>query len=337
MSDTLIPFKLLLGKYFPELYNLSIQEKYIKTNLEYVFDQRFRIQDNKIQSYIDHTLDDLSVTICGNEVHISKNLYNHPDIIFTNSVENTVGNPLSLYDSDVFSTLSYLMCKNQSTFTITGNIDEPIYVRYKTDYESFYNSIVFFNIESNIKVDIVEEIDSKCALNSVMNYKLDPSSEVNLYSFYKNNRTALSYNFRNVSIGDNGKYNHILLGKGSSSSINENKIMLGNNSEANLSGVVNSNNLNFHSIFNIYSFVDDYTLNIDYKNVISPKSNVTFSHKILGSENSEKNIVSTENILNNNSNEIKSFISSITNKLSVGRTASAKRFYDNKSEFLNFI
>ena len=89
----------------------AAQDKYAKTSLDKFFEQKFIIQNNKAQMIVDPSLVGLVVIISGNEIYISKSLYDHPYVDVTNSMENkeAVSNPKSLYTPEVFSTVSYLI------------------------------------------------------------------------------------------------------------------------------------------------------------------------------------------------------------------------------------
>src|SRR5271165_1560335 len=218
MSINLTPIKAFLGKYYSELNYSSIQEKYKNTKLDTFFEQRFYIQNNKVQMIVDPALTGLVVSFCGNEIHISKELYDHPNMVVTNTIENVnqTTNPKSLYNPDVFSTIAYLICQNHTMFQIIGEIDEPIYVKYKSDYEAFYNSVAVFEVVSDVSVEIVEEIESYSALNSVTNYILHPDSNIKLTTFYQNHLSGISFVFRNIIARDKASFEHNLFGKGSS-------------------------------------------------------------------------------------------------------------------------
>ena len=69
-------------------------------------------------------------------------------------------------------------------FEIVGELEEPIYIRYKSDFETFYNSVIIVNIAEELDVEIVEEYESFCALNSVANYIIQANSKLNLSTFY---------------------------------------------------------------------------------------------------------------------------------------------------------
>lgn len=345
MSDNLIPIKTFLGKYYLELNYSAIQEKYKHTNLDSFFEQRFLIQNNKIQMIVDPALQGLIAIISGNEIHISKELYDHPSVLITNSLEtkNLISNPGSLYNPNVFSTIAYLICQNHTMFQIVGEVDEPIYFRYKSDYETFYNSVIVVEVAQGIHVEIVEEIESYCALNGVSNYILQPTAKLNLHTFYQNHISAISFFYRNIVAQEDATYTHVLLGKGSSNSIDENKIHAHHASKSELLGIVNSNSGNFHSILYVQPGSEYYSVNVDYRDIISGKGDVTFFPVILGQDPGNASNISVSNMNLEDipseeiSVEINQYIQEIADRAVTSRKIGVKRFYDNKSKFLHFL
>lgn len=344
MSENLIPIKAFLGKYYSELNYSAIQEKYKETNLDTLFEQRFIIQNNKAQMIVDAGMPGLTAIIIGNEVYVSKELYDHPNIVVSNSMEKTdnINNPRNLYNPDTFSTIAYLICQNQTTFHVTGEIDEPIYLKYKSEYETFYSSVVTVEVSAGLEIEVVEEIESFSALNSVANYILQPASKLNLRTFYQNRVSALSYFFRNIIAKDDTSYSHILFGKGSSNVIDENKIVTHKNSESEFLGIVNSAGRNFHSILAVQPNNETYSVNVDYRDILSGKADVTFFPVILGQMPVDSATISVSNIVieeilpNAVADEINSYLADIIERGTLGRMVGVKRFYENKSKFLHF-
>lgn len=344
MSENLIPIKAFFGKYYPELNYSSIQEKYKNTQLETFFDQRFFIQNNKAQMIVDPGMPGLVAVISGNEVHISKELYDHPNIVITNSLENKNqnSNPRSLYNPETFSTVAYLVCQNHTMFNITGDVDEPIYLKYRSDYETFYNSVIVVEINDNIEIEIVEEIESCSSLNAVNNYILHPTSKLNLTTFYQNHISGISFFYRNIIAQDKSNYNHIVFGKGSSNVIDENKIHAHNQSKSEFLGVVNSDGKQFHSILFVQPASEEYSVNVDYRDILSGKSDVTFFPVILGQEPTDLATITVSDITleeiseDKKEEEVKKFIDDIIERATLERMVGVKRFYDNKTKFLHF-
>jgi hypothetical protein len=344
MSDNRIPVKAFLGKYYPELSYSAIQEKYQHTNLDTFFDQRFFIQGNKAQMIVDPGLNGLIAIIAGNEVHISKELYDHPSVIITNSMENKNqnSNPRSLYNPDTFSTMAYLVCQNHTMFQIVGEVDEPIYLKYKSDYETFYNSVIVVEVAIGIHVEIVEEIESYSALNAVTNYILQTTAKLDLRTFYQNHISALSFFYRNIIAQDDTSYTHVLFGKGSSNVIDENKIHSYHASRSEFLGIVNSDARNFHSILFVQPASEDYSVNVDYRDVLYGKANVTFFPVILGQDPTNLATISVSNITleeipqEEADIEVKKYLDEIIERGTLDRMVGVKRFYDNKSKFLHF-
>ena len=343
MSLNLIPVKSFLGKYYPELNYSATQEKYKQTGLDTFFEQRFLIQNNKIQMIVDPSLTGLIAIISGNEIYISKSLYDHPSVVITNTLEkNQTTNPRSLYNPETFSTVAYLICQNHTMFQIVGEVDEPIYMKYRADYETFYNSVILFEISNEIEVEIVEEIESASALNSVTNYILHPGANVKLSTFYQNHVSGISFVYRNIVSQDNTSFNHVLFGKGSSNIIDENKLSTHEKSSCEFLGVINSNKRNFHSILYVQPYHDNYSINIDYKDILYGKSNISFFPVILGQDIPDAASISVSNITldeipkDNIEFEIKKYVSDTMGKAILGRMSGTERFYNNKTKFLHF-
>lgn len=345
MSTTLTPIKAFLGKYYSELNYSSIQDKYKNTKLDTFFDQRFSIQGNKVQMIVDPGLSGLSVIISGNEIHISKQFYDHPNMVITNSIENAnqLSNPKSLYNPEIFSTVAYLICQNHTIFQIIGEIDEPIYVKYKNDFETFYSCITMFEIVSDIQVEIVEEIESVSALNIVSNYVVHSRANLKLTTFYQNKIAGISYMFRNIIVQENAMYEHVLLGRGSSNVIDENKVFAYNNSVSEFLGLVHSEGKNFHSILSVAPAEENYKINVDYRNILVAKGDITFFPIVIGQEPADKATISVSEIkiedipAENIETELKKHCGDIAERAILDRMLGVKRFYDNKTKFLHFL
>lgn len=343
MSSIQIPIKTYLGKYYSELLYSASQDKYKNTGLDEFFEQRFYIQNNKVQMIVDPGLSGLIAIVTGNEIHISKDLYDHPNVNIINSLEvEQTKNPRSLYNPETFSTLAYLICQNHTTIQVVGDLDEPIYIRYKSDYETFYNSVIIFDISSNISVEVVEEVESVSALNIVSNFLLYSNSKLNLSTFYKNHLSGISFCYRNIIAQESSSFNHILFGKGSSNVIDETKIHTYDNSSAELLGLINGSGKNFHSILYVDPVSPNYKIAVNYKDILSGKSNVSYFPVVLGNTIGNSSTIEVSNITveelpkDSKDLEIKNFVSDIVDRATLERMVGVKRFYDNKSKFLHF-
>jgi len=343
MASNLIQIKAFLGKYYPELAYSVAQDKYIKTGISKFLEQRFIIQNNKTQMVIDPSLKGLVAIVAGNEIFVSKELYEHTNVNVTNSMEtpNTNNNPKSLYTPEIFSSMAYLICQNHTMFSIVGEIDEPIYIRYRSDYESFYNSVIIVNIADGIDVEIVEEFESYCALNAVTNYILQPNSRLTVSTFYQNHLSALSFCLRNVIVQDSAKYSHTLFGRGSSCVLDESKIHANDKSSVELMACINPVQQEFHTIIGVQPGAQDYKFLLDHRHVVSGRGRTTFTPVIIGHlpADSYSNISSI--VLDDADEEVrairaKNFLSSIVERSTLERTVGVERFYDNKSKFLQF-
>lgn len=344
MSTNLIQIKAFLGKYYPELAYSASQDKYAKVKLDKFFEQRFVIQNNKTQMIVDPGLKGLVVIVTGNEIHISKELYDHPYVEVTNSMENkdnATSNPKSLYTPEVFSTIAYLICQNHTMFQIVGEIEEPIYIKYKSDYEAFYNSVVIVNIAEGIDVEIVEEFESYCAINAVTNYILQANSRLNLSTFYQNHMSALSFCLRNVIVQDTAKYSHILFGKGSTCVLDESKIHANNKSSVELLACVNPGQQEFHIIVGILPGAQDYSFFLDQRHIVSGKGKITFTPVVIGHLPSDAHTNISSLILDQYAPEFRvekatEFLSPIIDRATLERIVGVQRYYNNKTKFLQF-
>ena len=280
MSTNLIPVKTFLGKFYTELSDTVLtNHKYKNTGIDSFFEQRFFIQNNKVQMIVDVHLKGLRVVVSGNEIHVSKELYKHASVDITNSIEevNKEADPKSLYSSSTFSTIAYLICQNHTLFRVTKDIEEPIYITFKSDYEAFYSSVLLFMVNAGVTVNIVEEIESHCAINSVVNYILNPYSVMNVSTFYRNQRPALSFFFRNVIAQVGSTYNHLLLGRGSSNIVDENRVVFESETNIQLAGKIDVDNNSFHSIMELTSTGNNNKVNIDYKNSVGNKGKLSMT------------------------------------------------------------
>ena len=345
MSENLIPIKTYLGKYYGELLYGASQAKYKDTGLDSFFEQRFYMQNNKVQMIVEPNVPGLVISVSGNEIHVSQTLFKHPSFVITNSMEVSQDtNPKSLYNPDTFSTVAYLICQNHTSFKIVGPIDEPIYVKYSSDYETFYNSVLIFNILEGIDVEIVEEVESFSALNSVTNYILGQGAKLDLKTFYKNHLSAISFCYRNVIAQVGAKYNHTLCGRGSSNVIDENKIYASSKSETEMLGIINSEGMNFHSILYVESALPDYKIDVNYRDILEDKCNVSFFPIIIGEAPPKEDadiVISNITVENLNidtiDTDISNFVYDIVDRLTLDRMTGTERFYSNKSDFIKIL
>jgi hypothetical protein len=343
MPENLIQVKAYLGKYYSELNYSAIQEKYSNTRLDTIFDQRFHIQGNKAQMVVDPSITGLCATISGNEVHISKELYDHPSVIISNSLEqhDPLSAPRSLYNPETFSTMAYLVCQNQTMFYIVGEVDEPIYLKYHSDYETFYNSVIVVEVAPGVEVEIVEEVESFCALNAVVNYIVGPTATLNLRTFYSNRVSGISFFYRNIVAQEDSTISHVLCGKGSSNAIDEIRLKSHQHSSAEFLGIVNSAGKDFHSILYVQPVGTRYSVNVDYRDMLSGAADVTFFPVVQGEDPGDKATISVSNITldvidENSAQALAEYIQDVVDRCILTRMTGIKRFYDKKTEFLVF-
>jgi hypothetical protein len=340
MAENRIEIKSFLGKYFAELNYSAVQEKYKSSKLDEFFEQKFHIQNNKTELVVDEALPGLSVLFSGNRIQISKEFYDHPNVLVSNSLENQNSssvNPKSLYNPEIFSTLAYLICQNHTTIQIIGDIDEPVYVRYSSDFETFYSTVCTFEVSTEADVEIVEEVESRSALNVVANYIAYESASISLSTFYRNTISSTSMMYRNIILQDNSKFNHVLLGKCSQGVIDENRLHTSQNSKSEFLGIIDgSRGGNFHSILYVTPVSINFDVSVDYRNVVKKDSSVSF-FPLIAATTTENAMISVSDIYieESTTEEINLHIKEVIDRAVLTRIGGSQRFYVNKKKFLH--
>lgn len=341
MSDNHISIKSFLGKYHQELLMSAKSDKYKETQLETFFNQRFYIQNNKTQMIVDPALEGLSVTVCGNEIYISRELYDHPNVTITNTIESEKDiDKKVLYNPLIFSSLAYLVCQNTTMFNIIGELDEPIYVKYKSELETFYNSVLLFRLGDALNIEIVEEVESYGALNAVTNYLLNKSSSLKLTTFYRNILSAQSFIYRNIIAQDHASYSHMQFGRGSSNVIDETRLHTYTGVNVELLGCIYPEDHNFHTILALQPVVEDCTIKVNHRLVLTGQGMATFIPVSASDVNADMDVTSldTSDIPKSIVGErVKGFVSDVAERAVLERMVGTTRFYENKTKFLQFL
>lgn len=343
MTSNLISIKSFLGKYYNDLLHSCNQEKYRKTSLHTLLEQRFQIQDNKTQVVVDPLLDGYQVIVSGNQFVVSKTFFDHPSVEIVNTIEQQFpSNPALLFQPEVFSTVAYLLCPNRTMITIVDDLDEPLYIRYTSDFEKFYNSVITVNIHPGIHIEIVEEILTRAFLNTVTNYIVQECSSLRLSTFYETLVSASSVSYRNISLDEGATYQHLLFGQGSAMSIDETRILASEDSKIELYGVINSPTESFHKLLYIEPISKDFFVDVDCRLIIDDYSNVTYFPAIIGEppDASKASISVTSLLLDDDDikrqiHNIHRFTKDIMDLAILDRMAGSVRFYKNKSRFQN--
>ena len=341
MTNNLVSVKSFLGQYYTEVYESSKQEKYKNSGLESLFEQRFIIPNEQHNVTVSNTLYGHVIEITGNKVVVSKALYENEHITVATAANSEV-NPRVLYTPNVFSTLAYLVTNNHLLVSITGPIDDPIYIKIGSHFETFQNTVVVVNIAEDIEVDIVEEVASVSAINGVINYIIGQESVLSLYTFYKNSISSVSALCRHVISRFSSTYNHVVLGKGSAIALDENKLYTYNDSQIMLLGCVDSKKYRFNSILSYHPESKDYSIVVDYRAITYDKGLVEFYPLIYGQNPNDNATISItefsiDEILEDMQTSRHSYLKDIMDYTNIGvLTPSVKRFYENKTNFLKF-
>jgi hypothetical protein len=339
MSTNLIQIKAFLGKYYPELLQTAQKSKYSETNLSALFEQRFCIQNNKTQMIVDPAMPGLSIVVNGNEILVSKQLFDHPNVVITNSIETNSMDSRSLYNPDVFSTVAYLLCQNSTMLSITGDLDEPLYIKYRADLECFYSSVLLVKLADNLNIEIVEEIESLGALNAVTNYILEPAAKLKLTTFYRNIISAQSFLYRSVIAQDFANYTHMQFGIGSSNIIDETHLHTYSNVKVELLGCIYPGNYNFHTILALQPIMDNCQIGVNHRLVLNGSGVATFTPVNESGAIAEMDVTSFDTTDVPNavlSEKVNEFVSDVVDRAVLERIYGSTRFYLNKSKFLSF-
>lgn len=252
-----------LGKYYPELLKSSTQAKYKDSRITTFFQQSFQPQVNPLHMVVDSMMEGLCIEFNGNEVYVSPDLYEHTLVNITNTMESGVNaNPKAPFDSRVIGSLAYLMCQNHTIIDVVGNLDQPIYVRLSSDFETFHSSVVSFNITNGAQVEIIEEVESKAGLCAVINYTMSDCARLCLTTFYDNRISATSILHRHVITGASSQYYHNLLGNGSAIAVDESSIRTNTGALLYISGCIFCKSTGFHSILTIEPMNLNYHISV---------------------------------------------------------------------------
>lgn len=339
MSTNLIQIKAFLGKYYPALLLNSQEDKYNETTLGTFFEQRFHIQNNKTQMIIDPALSGLSVVVNGNEIFVSKELFDHPNIVTTNSIESNDTHSRDLYNPEIFSTIAYLVCQNSTMFNIIGELDEPLYIRYQSELECFYNSVLLVKIADNLDIEIVEEIAAHGALNAVTNYILAPAAKLKLTTFYQNIVSAQSFVYRNIIAQDYSNYVHMQFGGGSSNVIDETRLNTYSHVKIELLGCIYPGNHSFNTILALQPLTEDCDIRVNHRLVLTGKGQATFTPVTASNIVADMDVTSFDvsDIPNATMvDKIDEFVSDVSDRAVLDRMIGTLRFYANKTNFLHF-
>jgi hypothetical protein len=135
-----------------------------------------------------------------------------------------------------------------------------------------------------------------------------------------------------------------MFGKGSSSVVDETGISILGKLTSNLSGIINSDGKDFHTILHVTPVTPDYKLYVDYRHILSGKHTVSY-YPIITEYNLLSNAaqidiseVNLDDIHENKVNEtVTKFIADITDKAHIDGTIGTGRFRSNKEYFCKSV
>ena len=105
---------------------------------------------------------------------------------------------------------------------------------------------------------------------------------------------------------------------------------------------MNSTGRDFHSILAVQPAAQDYSVFVDYRDILQQDAKVSFFPVILGQEPTGQASISVTNITLDDipkeavAEEVKNYVGDIADRAILDRMVGVKRFYDNKAKFLHF-
>lgn len=330
-----------LGKYSGEITNSFAQEKYEQAGLRSLLAHRFNLDSSVPRLTIDSKLDGLQFIFTGNTIRVSQGVVDHPAINLHNmfSDHDAGNNPRASYDPSAAPSIACLMCQIFLRVEFTAFVDTVIYVKYDTEFETVHSSMVEFVINDTVQVDIVEEVISYGLHNVVTNYRVGSTAKLRLHTLYNNSAGGNSLLLRNVRLGERAGYTHGLLGHSSNVILDETRIFPKFRSNSRLTGITSSENRRFQSVLTVHPESDEYVVAIDYRNIITSRSNVGFYAGVAGDNISDRSYV---NVVDLNIDQLSDdvvpikvaeFAKEVMDTFAINGRRDAERFYQRKNNF----
>lgn len=248
----LVPFRQYISDHCGKIELATTnREEYRPTNILSIFDQRFNIADASTKIIIDSTVDEFEIRIVGSVLHISESLFDHTGVSIRLTDEFSDSDIEYLFDPEVFPTLTYLKNRSHFIIDIEQSLKQPIFINISSDYEVLAASVLLINILPGAHVEIVEEINSRAAIISTMNYIVAEDASLRLFTHYNNTKSGSSYMYRLVATKESADFVHSSLTIGSASLVDETRIVLRESSAAYVYGAGYTDSTNYHKIISV--------------------------------------------------------------------------------------
>ena len=328
-----------LGKYYPEILKYLAQEKYKGIGLPTFFEQSFSIQPGPLQMTVDSRLEGMCIEFNGSEVYVSADMYRHPMINIENTMESgVIGNPRAPFDSRIVGTIAYLVCQNHTIIDVVGDPGQPIYIKLSSDFEQFRNSVVTVCVDSQVHVEIVEEVESRAALCSVVKYVLGDQAQLSLTTFYDSRISATSLLYRPVTMSPSSHFYHTMLGNGAAISVDETALRVHTGVVVSIDGCLLCNNTHSHTILTVEPSRSsiDYEISVKMLGLLKHDGKFTVYPSILSHDpppGAEISICDID-ITGTPNEEVETIVESITRNCMLGNVDGVERFYTKRDQLM---
>ena len=282
-----------LGKHSAEIIDSLRQEKYRDTSLPGLLTHRYNADTSTATLVVDPSLSGLNVIVTGNRVRVSPGVFDHPAVSFTDGLDTRARNPRADYNPDVAASLSYLLCGGVLQLNITAYVDQVIYVTYLSDFETLNTTVLDVHVSGTTQVDIVETIASYSLYSVMTNYHVGDTAKLRLHTFYSNSVAGSSVLARQVYLSDRSTFTHGLLGSGSNVLVDETRLYPGFRSNSRIVGVTSTRAAQFHSVLTVHPEIEEYAVTVDYRNVLTTGSNVSYYAGVAGDNVSKRSYVNS--------------------------------------------
>ena len=334
-------FRHLLGKYSGEFTDNLTQEKYLPLGLSRLMPQRFKKDQYQPKLIIDSKLQGLQFVFSGNTVRVSQAVIDHPGIQLHNKMTEpgSLQNPRSDYNAAVIPSVAYLLCQHFIRVEFTTFIDSVVYIKYETDFETMQASVVDFVIGDTVQVDIVEEILSYGVYAMATNYHVGATAKLRLHTFYNNGAGGNSLHARHVYLDDRAGYTHGVLAYGSNITLDESRLYPKFRSNSRLYGVISTEDKSFHTVVTVHPVSSEYAVTVDYRNVVTTRSNTSLYAGVAGDDISSRSYVNSIDLNIDNTDptetatQVAQFVKEIMDEVSISNRNDTAGFYHKKNNF----
>lgn len=328
--NNLVEFGKFLGKYKEEIEGSFSLNKYAHHNLQLLLPQKYGVNISNPVIIVDTHKPGLWITAIGQKFFISEDLYNSDLIDISDSTDT---NFKKYYTPDVFSTLSYLMCRNLLSIRIKKSLNQPVYINVTSDYELLSGIPLSIELSSNVSVHVIEEISSKSFLIPSLRYTLGPRANLELSTFYKNNIASNSVLYRDITAQRETTVDHTIYCLPSSYILDETLVRAFTNAKVNIDACMSGKHTNTGLISKILPYNEPYDATVRSLDLSETPDAVC--HTII--DDTGHTEIHLHSIHKDTTDAVNLCIQQIESKSILEISDDNYRFLENRKHFLNTI